>query len=104
MYLPNCPAHGDVENVPFCSCLHARLSQIVKMLPQYPEVADCCSDMGAHDPMCQVEVPQAEDLDTLADEIGQLSGVVTLDAVIVLTTKFPNSAASGRPPVKLRAV
>lgn len=85
------------------ACQRVQVSHLVHRLRQFPEVSECHSVTGPHDLMCQVEVPQAEDLDALIHEIAQIDGVGAIDTTIVLATKF-ETATVQRPPTRLRAV
>jgi len=86
------------------SCQRALLSRLVMRLRQFPEVSDCASITGPHDLMCSVSVPQAEDLDALADEIAEIEGVCGVDTTIVLATKFENVTAVFPRAARLEAV
>jgi DNA-binding Lrp family transcriptional regulator len=76
-------------------CERARCRLIVDALRGFPEVRECVSTSGSFDLLCVVHAPTNEDVDALIDELAAISGILQVDATVVLAEKFDRHSVRG---------
>lgn len=87
----------------FLTVLKQRQSNIVEQLKRLPEVKLCQTVNGACDLVCQIEVPQLEDLEALIVEISSINGVNGARSMIVTAIKFDRRLNALASPTSIQA-
>ncbi|MBD8892626.1 Lrp/AsnC family transcriptional regulator [Roseibium litorale] len=82
----------ETRTLLFITCNRAHCSRIVSALESYPEIQECVTVSGNYNLMCTVRTPCSEDLDALVEEVAVIPGIMTVDTMIVLASKFARNA------------
>lgn len=98
------PTHQSLSAMVMIGCRRVSLDQLITKLRAFHEIHSCFSVTGPQDLCCTVEVPLAEDLDALVDEIARLDGVENVETTVILATKFDADTRHGTAPSHLRVV
>lgn len=83
----------ETRTMIFLSCNRTHWSRIVSTLETFPEIQECVTVSGNYSLMCTARTPCAEDLDALVEEIAAIPGIMTVDTMIVLASKFARNSA-----------